>query len=157
MAVLERLLVSAGRHGNNLDIASTESKSLRAYDSQPTGPTIFVVDDERVIAFTLSIILLQHGYRTLWFTEPAKALEAAVSDPPALLITDYNMPSMSGLELAVSMRSQCPDCRLMLISAQFGCAPIGPFARVRLAELNIYAKPIRIEDLLISVSDLLGL
>jgi DNA-binding NtrC family response regulator len=156
MAVLELLRRSTNRTENGPQPTSVDTKSAASCEPKSSGPTIFVVDDERVIAFTLSTILLQHGYRTLWFTDAASALEAAASDPPAVLITDYNMPSMSGLELALMMHSTCPECQILLISAQFGGSVIGTFSRVRLAELNVCAKPIRIEDLLKGISALLG-
>ena len=145
-------------------MASTEAdlhgmaSSLRSHcASSPTsdGSAVFVVDDERIIAFTLSVILLEHGYKAFWFTDPVSALEAAKSHQPCLLITDYNMPSMSGLDLATSIRELCPRCRILVISAQLGFAPCSELNFVREQGWMFLAKPATIDHVLNCVSSLL--
>jgi DNA-binding response OmpR family regulator len=77
---------------------------------------VFVVDDEMVIASTLELILMSHGFDARCFADPIAALKAAQSDSPDLLLTDVIMPQMNGIELAVRIRQECPNCRVMLLT-----------------------------------------
>ena len=82
---------------------------------------VFVVDDEDVIASSLAMILrFQGGFHATSFTDPLKALQAAHSETPDLLITDVVMPQMSGIELAIQLRDVCPDCKVLLFSGHSG-------------------------------------
>jgi DNA-binding response OmpR family regulator len=125
------------------------------YQAAPAShtPTIYVVDDESVIAFTLSVILLGKGYKTLWFTDPVAALEAAASLPPRLLITDHNMPSMSGLQLATAIRSLSADCRTLIISADVRLSTSTEFLAAQLYDSDLLGKPFNVEALLKGVED----
>jgi CheY-like chemotaxis protein len=79
---------------------------------------VLVVDDERLIADTLSLILSQSGYKVLTAYDGKTALEIARSVPPALLITDVIMPGMTGIELAIMLVKVIPDCKVLLFSGQ---------------------------------------
>jgi len=79
---------------------------------------VFVVDDENVIASTLELILLSEGFNARSFANPIAALNAAQSEAPDLLITDVMMPEMTGIELAVRIRQNCPSCKVLLFSGQ---------------------------------------
>jgi CheY-like chemotaxis protein len=81
-------------------------------------PRVFVVDDEHVIASTLAAILKQHGYSATSFTSPQEALAAARSSAPDLLISDVLMPGLSGVDLAIQIKAQCPACKVLLFSGQ---------------------------------------
>ncbi len=59
---------------------------------------IIIVDDQPGLANTFALSLRAHRHTALPFTNGAEALEAIQSDD--ILITDYNMPEMTGLELA---------------------------------------------------------
>jgi DNA-binding response OmpR family regulator len=77
---------------------------------------VFVVDDEMVIASTLELILMSQGFDARCFADPIAALKAAQSESPDLLLTDVLMPQMTGIELAVRIRQDCPNCKVMLLS-----------------------------------------
>ena len=81
-------------------------------------PRVFVVDDEHVISSTLAAILELHGYSATSFTSPLEALAAARSRPPDLLISDVAMPGLSGVDLAIQMKAQYPECKILLFSGQ---------------------------------------
>jgi DNA-binding response OmpR family regulator len=79
---------------------------------------VFVVDDENVIASTLELILMNQGFDAHSFADPLAALNAARSKSPDLLITDVMMPQMTGIELAVRIRQDCPNCKVMFFSGE---------------------------------------
>jgi PleD family two-component response regulator len=88
------------------------SKALFQLDlavAEPHHKSVFVVDDEPVIASSLSLILRQNGFDAIPFTEPLLALQAAFLRPPKLIISKVIMPLLLGIELAIQMRAQCPE------------------------------------------------
>src|ERR1700727_2697754 len=81
-------------------------------------PVVLVVDDERVIADSLSIILSKNGFSTRTAYDRASALNLAMTDVPDLLISDVMMPGMTGIELAISLSQAIPKCKVLLFSGQ---------------------------------------
>jgi CheY-like chemotaxis protein len=73
-------------------------------------PVVLVVDDEKVIADTLSMILSRSGFSTMAAYDGFTALELARSTPPDLLISDVVMPGMTGVELAITVTQTIPGC-----------------------------------------------
>src|SRR6476659_6762258 len=61
--------------------------------------TILVADDETHILNVVSLKLRNAGYRVLTARDGQEALELAQQERPDLIITDYHMPALSGLEL----------------------------------------------------------
>jgi two-component system catabolic regulation response regulator CreB len=78
---------------------------------------IYIVDDDVLIAGTLAAIFEESGYETEYFTCPRALLEAAGTQPPDALLSDYSMPELSGIELARRIVALCPACRIFLLSA----------------------------------------
>jgi CheY-like chemotaxis protein len=113
--------------------------------------SIFVVDDEPVIATTLAIILQQSGFSTSSFTNPLEALEAANSESPDLLRSDVMMPQLSGIDLAIRMKQKRPQCRILLFSGQAATADLLAEARKSGNDFHILSKPVHPNDLLAGI------
>ena len=79
---------------------------------------VFVVDDETVIATTLTAILKQSGFDAVGFTNPLQALAAAEEKSPDLLISDVVMPQLSGIDLAIQLKAKVPACKVLLFSGK---------------------------------------
>ena len=109
---------------------------------------VFVVDDERVIASTLAMILCHQGFDATPFTAPLEALKAARSNAPDLLISDVVMPELSGVDLAIQVKEQCPDCRVLLFSGQAATANLLKDARAAGHDFELLTKPVHPADLL---------
>jgi DNA-binding NtrC family response regulator len=116
--------------------------------SRNNKPEVYVVDDEKVIAETLSIILRQAGFAAKAFEDPREALTAASTSPPDLLISDVVMPGMSGIELAITFRQRYPACSVLLFSGQAATASLLETARNQGYDFEVLAKPIHPADLL---------
>src|SRR3982751_5925586 len=65
---------------------------------------IALVDDDKNILASVSMLLEQEGYHVRSFSDPAAALTALTTAPPDLAILDIKMPRMDGLELLRRLR-----------------------------------------------------
>lgn len=70
-----------------------------------TGKRILVVDDEVHIVHVVTIKLRNNGYEVVTADNGADAYEAACQEQPDVIITDYQMPVMTGLELIKKLRN----------------------------------------------------
>ena len=111
-------------------------------------PRVLVVDDESVIADTLTEILARSGYAAVAAYDGAGALETALLAPPALLITDVVLPGMSGIELAIQMRRIFPDCKTLLFSGQACTSDMLASASRAGHQFTLLSKPVHPKDLL---------
>lgn len=76
--------------------------SAMADDSSAVPHHILYLDDDDTLVFLVRRLLERRGYRVTAFTSQTQALDAVRADPDGfqLLLTDFNMPGMSGLEVA---------------------------------------------------------
>ena len=83
---------------------------------------VYVVDDEPMLLELATIILEPLGYQIRTFRDPETALEAfAQAHPrPDLLITDYAMHTMNGMELIEECRRLEPNQKILLLSGTVG-------------------------------------
>jgi DNA-binding response OmpR family regulator len=120
-------------------------------DVPQANRVVFVVDDETVIAQTLAVILNQAGFKAIAFDHPEKAIAAAETTTPDLLITDVVMPGMTGIELAIRFRASHPNCKVLLFSGQASTADLLEEARRKGHNFDLLSKPIHPADLLAKI------
>lgn len=96
------------------DTSNQQNNPVRSKESI----LIYVVDDEPTLLELAEYILEMEGYKFEKFEEPKKALAAfQEADPkPDLVITDYVMLGMDGLQLVGECRRIKPDLRSILVS-----------------------------------------
>ena len=75
---------------------------------------ILVCDDEPHILHVVSAKLQNANYEVLTAADGAEGLEVALSEVPDLIVTDYQMPLLSGLELCTKLKA---DSRTATIPA----------------------------------------
>jgi two-component system NtrC family sensor kinase len=79
------------------------------------GRTILVVDDEEHVREALGKLLEREGYTVTTADGPSEALEILRQQPIKLVISDQNMPDMTGIEFFRIIRERHPHvCRIML-------------------------------------------
>lgn len=79
---------------------------------------IYVVDDESILLELAREILEAEGYDVKTFRDPSQALQAfrRARRKPELILTDYHMRSMNGLELTTACRNISPSLKIGLVS-----------------------------------------
>jgi two-component system response regulator ChvI len=78
---------------------------------------IALVDDDKNILESVSMLLEQEGYHVSSFSDPAAALTALITSPPDLAILDIKMPRMDGLELLRRLR-QSADLPVIFLTSK---------------------------------------
>ena len=88
-------------------------------NTSENAPTILLVDDEARVRTIACRILRSHGYQVVEAGDGPSALEVASKQPNGidLLITDVDMPTMLGSELAERMATQHPRVQVVFMSA----------------------------------------
>ncbi|MBS3735082.1 MAG: response regulator [Phycisphaerae bacterium] len=81
---------------------------------------VLVVDDEAHILHVVSMKLRNAGYAVTTAMDGEEALELCRAEPPDLLITDYQMPLLSGVELCKALRrnEQTRDIPAIMLTAR---------------------------------------
>jgi len=82
--------------------------------------TVLVVDDEIHIVHIVAIKLRNNGYEVISADNGAEALELALREKPDIVVTDYQMPVMTGLELVEKLRQhdQTKDIPVIMLTAR---------------------------------------
>jgi CheY-like chemotaxis protein len=99
-----------------------ERKPSTNFKPDTAGKLIYVVDDEPMLLELASVILQPLGYTIKTFRDAVSAL-ASFKDAkpfPVLLITDYSMHAMNGMDLIKACREIQPRQRILLISGTVG-------------------------------------
>ena len=86
----------------------------------PTGPYILICDDEAPIRQVVRARLQSVGYQVAEARTGAEGYEIAVASAPALIISDYQMPVMSGVEMARQLRgvASTAEVPILLVTAR---------------------------------------
>ena len=112
-------------------------------------PRVLVIDDDRLVADTLSLIYNANGYECEARYSAADGFERARDFSPALLLCDVTMPEESGLQLAERVQEAMPNVRLLFLTAYAGnAARVSAQSSHMRRPLRLLAKPCRPDDLL---------
>ncbi len=118
-----------------------------------TKQYILVVEDDEEIGFLVSEVLSQEtSYQAVLVTTGQQALEAIDSMTPCLLLLDYRLPDMDGIQLydQLHTKSGLEPIPTIMMSATL---PLDALRRRRIIGMN---KPFELDDLIQAVEHLLS-
>jgi two-component system cell cycle sensor histidine kinase/response regulator CckA len=139
------------------DAAAETAAAERAIAPSPRGrgQQVLYLDDDESLVILVTRTLERNGYRVAGYTDSAQALQALRAEPWRfdLVVTDFNMPGMSGLDVAQEVSRIHPDLPVVVTSGYITdeLREKAPLAGVR----QLVYKPNSAEDLCETVRRLL--
>jgi DNA-binding response OmpR family regulator len=120
------------------------------------APRILVVDDEPSIVLSLQYLLQREGYEVDIAADGEAALEAVARRPPALVVLDVMLPTLSGFEVCRRLRADPAGAgiKVLMLTARGRDTEIQKGLKVG-ADLYV-TKPFSTHELLEQVRRLLG-
>ncbi|NVB36709.1 sigma-54-dependent Fis family transcriptional regulator [Pseudenhygromyxa sp. WMMC2535] len=85
--------------------------------SDPSAPTVLVVDDEANILEALQKVLNKEGFEVLTAGNGRRALEILRRQPVQVMITDLRMPGMTGDDLLKAVKAITPEVEVIVMTA----------------------------------------
>src|SRR5206468_5742383 len=120
-----------------------------------TNKTILVADDESHILHVVSLKLRNAGYTVVTARDGQEALELAQQEMPDLLITDYHMPQLSGLELCRRLKQDEATSKIPAIMLTARGYNLEPQDTETSGILRMLSKPFSPRQLLTTVNEVL--
>jgi DNA-binding NtrC family response regulator len=112
-------------------------------------PKILVVDDERMIRWSLGEALRGWGFEPVEAETASAALAAFDAEPPATVLLDINLPDGSGLDVLRKIRQRQPDAVVIMITANVLIDET--IAALRGGAYDFIGKPINLEELHVAI------
>ena len=110
---------------------------------------ILVVDDERMIRWTLTEALRSWGYSPLEADTVKAGLAAFETEQPAVVLLDINLPDGSGLDVLAEVKRRNPQTVVVMITANV--LVDDTIAALRGGAYDFIGKPINLEELLVTI------
>ena len=112
-------VIAGGASLRLLNVVSDDSSDDFAFEaSQVRTGRVILVDDDSGVRTATRHILEYLGFEVQAYPDGQTAIQAIAQDrqPISLLVTDYNMPGLTGYELARLVRMQRPDVPILIAS-----------------------------------------
>jgi CheY-like chemotaxis protein len=107
-----------------------------------TARRVLVLDDERVIANSLALILNRSGYQARAVYNAEAAIKTARELMPDILISDVIMEGMTGIDAAMRITEIVPKCHIILFSGQAATADLLERAEADGHRFELLVKPV---------------
>jgi two-component system, OmpR family, alkaline phosphatase synthesis response regulator PhoP len=123
--------------------------------SAMVGKKVLVVDDEIHIVHVVAIKLRNNGYEVITAENGAEAFKVACEEKPDVIVTDFQMPAMTGLELVEALRqnSEMADVPVIMLTARGFAIDDNQKQQLRISEC--LSKPFSPRELLRTIEDVL--
>lgn len=117
---------------------------------------ILIVDDEFAIADTLQMIFQLQRYDARAAYTAEGAAELIAKWPPDLAVLDVILPEMNGIDLAIVIKANYPNCHVILFSGHMNTSMLLEEAARKGHNFEVMAKPVLPDLMLERASALLG-
>jgi two-component system response regulator AtoC len=106
---------------------------------------VLIVDDEQVLATAMADYLARHGYATSTCVSGEQALKNIDTESPDLVLLDYRLPRMDGLEVLRRIKETRPEVEVIMLTAHGSVE--NAVEAMRLGAFDYISKPIDLEEL----------
>jgi two-component system, OmpR family, alkaline phosphatase synthesis response regulator PhoP len=119
------------------------------------GKKVLVADDEIHIVHVVAIKLRNNGYDVISASNGADAFDLACCEMPDIVVTDYQMPLMNGLELVEKMRRNESTENIPVVMLTARSFAIEESQKEQLKISQCLSKPFSPRELLACIEDVL--
>src|ERR1700716_2684600 len=91
--------------------------SLKAEVKLPKAPVISIVDDDASVRAATNNLVRSHGYSAHTFASAEEFLQSTHFNDTSCVIADVQMPTMSGVELLITLRTKGHSVPFIFITA----------------------------------------
>ncbi|MDD5327778.1 MAG: response regulator [Phycisphaerae bacterium] len=116
---------------------------------------VLVADDEIHIIHVVTIKLRNNGYEVISAEDGVKAFALACAEKPDIIVTDYQMPGMTGLELVRKLRQNETTKNIPVIMLTARGFAVEDKEQEELEISELLSKPFSPKELLRSIEDIL--
>ena len=131
----------------------TDDQASTLEEEPTTTKTILIVEDDSDIGeFLVQVLLQETSYHSLLACDGFQALKLVREHKPDLLLHDYQLPCMDGLELydRLQASTEAADIPTIMMSANL------PLREARERKITCLTKPFALDDLLYTIEQYLG-
>ena len=118
--------------------------------------TILICDDEAHIRRMVAARLREEGYVVLEGRDGEQAFQIASQTPPDLIVSDLQMPYMSGIELATALRAQASTTHVPVVMLTARGHVLSDEELKKTNIVRLLAKPFSARELATHVREILG-
>jgi len=117
---------------------------------RPMNNTVLVVDDESVLAGAMRDYLGRHGYAVQVKSSGEEALKTIDLEPPDIVVLDYRLPRMDGLEVLRKIKESRPEIEVIMLTAHGSVE--GAVNAMKHGAYDYLSKPLDLEELRLVVA-----
>lgn len=116
---------------------------------------VLILDDEPPVADTLAIVFRINGYEVQVAYSAEQAIETIAVWEPNLAVIDVMLPAMNGIDFAIVLKANHPNCEVLLFSGYESTGALLEEAAKKGHVFEIVAKPVHPVEILDAVESLL--
>lgn len=118
--------------------------------------SVLVVDDESHVTYVVGFRLKQAGFKVVTGSNGEEGFRLACEQKPSLIITDYQMPVVSGYEMSVRLRENEATTNIPVLMLTARGHRLSPSELAKTNIQYLLAKPFSARDLINKVEETLG-
>ena len=119
---------------------------------------VLVVDDDPLVAQTLTLIFQRHGFDAATAYDADQALLAIRVTRPDLVLCDIDMPGRDGISLMIDLSHELPDCPILVLTGFYSSLNrVREFAATLSQKVSVVTKPCQPIELLRHAGELMRL
>jgi two-component system nitrogen regulation response regulator NtrX len=113
--------------------------------------TVLIVDDEQVLAGAVSDYLGRFGYALNVKASGEEALRIIDREPPDIVVLDYRLPRMDGLEVLRKIKYSRPEIEVIMLTAHSSVE--SAVEAKKLGAFDFLNKPVDMQDVILRVGN----
>jgi DNA-binding NtrC family response regulator len=114
--VIDSVVRRGRREEQRIEFPMTARPAVATAKAARPMPSVLVVDDEKTVCNSCQKILSQEGYKVDYALSSAEALGKMKNDGFDVVITDWKMPEVDGIEMANRIKKEKPNVSVIMIT-----------------------------------------